>query len=393
MILRRLSEFDLHGRRVILRCDLNVPIKDGAITDDGRIRASLPTLRLLLEQGAAVVILAHLGRPKGERKPELSLEPVGKRLSELTGREVKFASNPRECESAAKALQGGEILLIENIRFEAAETSKESTERGDLAEVLARYGDFYVGDGFGAVHRKHASVFELAEKLPHAAGLLVEEEVRVLQTLLESPSRPFAVVLGGAKVSDKIAVIRNLVERVDLLVIGGGMVFTFLAAQGLSVGKSLLEVDQMETVKELLNRARERGVRVLLPTDILVATEFKDLSAKRTLATEIGADEIGLDIGPDSAEHYAAALRECKTVFWNGPMGVFEFSNYQGGTRAVAKALTEIDGLTVVGGGDSAAAIRALGFADEQFGYISTGGGASLEYLEGKELPGLVALR
>ena len=393
MILRRLSEFDLHGRRVILRCDLNVPIKDGAITDDGRIRASLPTLRLLLEQGAAVVILAHLGRPKGERKPELSLEPVGKRLSELIGREVKFAPNARECESAAKALQGGEILLIENIRFEAAETSKESTERGDLAEVLARYGDFYVGDGFGAVHRKHASVFELAEKLPHAAGLLVEEEVRVLQTLLESPSRPFAVVLGGAKVSDKIAVIRNLVERVDLLVIGGGMVFTFLAAQGLSVGKSLLEVDQIETVKEVLNRARERGVRVLLPTDILVANEFKDLPAKRTLATEIGADEMGLDIGPDSAEHYAAALRECKTVFWNGPMGVFEFSNYQGGTRAVAKALTEIDGLTVVGGGDSAAAIRALGFADEQFGYISTGGGASLEYLEGKELPGLVALR
>ena len=393
MILRRLSEFDLHGRRVILRCDLNVPIKDGAITDDGRIRASLPTLRLLLEQGAAVVILAHLGRPKGERKPELSLEPVGKRLSELIGREVKFAPNARECESAAKALQGGEILLIENIRFEAAETSKESTERGDLAEGLARYGDFYVGDGFGAVHRKHASVFELAEKLPHAAGLLVEEEVRVLQTLLESPSRPFAVVLGGAKVSDKIAVIRNLVERVDLLVIGGGMVFTFLAAQGLSVGKSLLEVDQMETVKEVLNRAKERGVRVLLPTDILVATEFKDLPAKRTLATAIGADEMGLDIGPDSAEHYAAALRECKTVFWNGPMGVFEFSNYQGGTRAVAKALTEIDGLTVVGGGDSAAAIRALGFADEQFGYISTGGGASLEYLEGKELPGLVALR
>ena len=393
MSLRRLTEFDLHGRRVILRCDLNVPIKDGAITDDGRIRASLPTLRLLLEQGAAVVILAHLGRPKGERKPELSLEPVGRRIAELIGREVKFAPNARECENVAKALKGGEILLIENIRFEAAETSKESTERGDLAEVLASYGDFYVGDGFGAVHRKHASVFELAEKLPHAAGLLVEEEVRVLQTLLESPSRPFAVVLGGAKVSDKIAVIRNLVERVDLLVIGGGMLFTFLAAQGLSVGKSLLEVDQMETVKEVLNRAKERGVRVLLPTDILVATEFKDLPAKRTLATAIGADEMGLDIGPDSAESYAAALRECKTVFWNGPMGVFEFSNYQGGTRAVAKALTEIDGLTVVGGGDSAAAIRALGFADEQFGYISTGGGASLEYLEGKELPGLVALR
>jgi len=393
MKLRRLSEFELRGRRVILRCDLNVPIKDGVITDDGRIRASLPTLRLLLEQGASVVILAHLGRPKGEPKPELSLEPVGKRLSELIEKEVKFASSPREAESAARALHEGEILLIENIRFEAAETSKESVERDALAEVLSRYGDFYVGDGFGAVHRKHASVFELAEKLPHAAGLLVEEEVRVLQTLLDSPNRPFAVVLGGAKVSDKIAVIRNLVERVDLLVIGGGMLFTFLAAEGLSVGKSLLEVDQIETVKEVLNRAKERGVRVLLPTDLLVATEFKDLPAKRTLVNEIGADVMGLDIGPDSAESYAAALRECKTVFWNGPMGVFEFSNYQGGTRAVAQALTEIDGLTVVGGGDSAAAIRALGFADEEFGYISTGGGASLEYLEGKELPGLVALR
>ena len=393
MKLRRLSEFELRGRRVILRCDLNVPIKDGVITDDGRIRASLPTLRLLLEQGASVVILAHLGRPKGEPKPELSLEPVGKRLSELIEKEVKFASSPREAESAARALHEGEILLIENIRFEAAETSKESVERDALAEVLSRYGDFYVGDGFGAVHRKHASVFELAEKLPHAAGLLVEEEVRVLQTLLDSPNRPFAVVPGGAKVSDKIAVIRNLVERVDLLVIGGGMLFTFLAAEGLSVGKSLLEVDQIETVKEVLNRAKERGVRVLLPTDLLVSTEFKDLPAKRTLVNEIGADEMGLDIGPDSAESYAAALRECKTVFWNGPMGVFEFSNYQGGTRAVAQALTEIDGLTVVGGGDSAAAIRALGFADEEFGYISTGGGASLEYLEGKELPGLVALR
>ena len=393
MKLRHLSEFELRGRRVILRCDLNVPIKDGVITDDGRIRASLPTLRLLLEQGASVVILAHLGRPKGEPKPELSLEPVGKRLSELIEKEVKFASSPREAESAARALHEGEILLIENIRFEAAETSKESAERDALAEVLSRYGDFYVGDGFGAVHRKHASVFELAEKLPHAAGLLVEEEVRVLQTLLDSPNRPFAVVLGGAKVSDKIAVIRNLVERVDLLVIGGGMLFTFLAAEGLSVGKSLLEVDQIETVKEVLNRAKERGIRVLLPTDLLVSTEFKDLPAKRTLVNEIGADEMGLDIGPDSAESYAAALRECKTVFWNGPMGVFEFSNYQGGTRAVAQALTEIDGLTVVGGGDSAAAIRALGFADEEFGYISTGGGASLEYLEGKELPGLVALR
>lgn len=392
MKLRHLAEFELQGKRVILRSDLNVPIKDGEITDDGRIRASLPTLRLLLDKGASVVLLAHLGRPKGERKPELSLEPVAHRLSELIDRKVGFATDARNAKGAATALQPGEILLIENIRYEAAETSKESTEREAFAEQLARYGDFYVGDGFGAVHRKHASVYELAKRLPHAAGLLVDEEVKVLETLLQSPERPFAVVLGGAKVSDKIAVIKNLLERVDLLIIGGGMLFTFLAAEGMTVGKSLLESDQIETVREVLSRAKERGVKILLPTDLLVAPEFKDLPPKRVLISEIGAEEMGLDIGPDSAQRYADALRGCKTVFWNGPMGVFEFSNYQSGTRAVAEALTEVDGLTVVGGGDSAAAIRALGFKDEQFGYISTGGGASLEYLEGKELPGLVAL-
>ncbi len=392
MKLRHLAEFELQGKRVILRSDLNVPIKDGEITDDGRIRASLPTLRLLLDKGASVVLLAHLGRPKGERKPELSLEPVAHRLSELIDRKVGFATDARNAKEVAAALQPGEILLIENIRYEAAETSKESTEREAFAEQLARYGDFYVGDGFGAVHRKHASVYELAKRLPHAAGLLVDEEVKVLETLLQSPERPFAVVLGGAKVSDKIAVIKNLLERVDLLIIGGGMLFTFLAAEGMTVGKSLLESDQIETVREVISRAKERGVKILLPTDLLVAPEFKDLPPKRVLISEIGAEEMGLDIGLDSARRYADALRGCKTVFWNGPMGVFEFSNYQSGTRAVAEALTEVDGLTVVGGGDSAAAIRALGFKDEQFGYISTGGGASLEYLEGKELPGLVAL-
>ena len=393
MSLRHLSDLDVKGKRVILRSDLNVPIKAGQITDDGRIRASLPTMRHLLDRGASLVVLAHLGRPKGERNPDLSLAPVAARLEELIGRKVAFAHDVTEASMQAERIQPGEIVMVENIRYEAAETSKEVSQRADLASKLARCGDIYVGDGFGAVHRKHASVFELAEMLPHAAGLLVEEEVKVLENLTGAPSRPYAVVLGGAKVSDKIAVIRNLVEKVDVLLIGGGMLFTFLAAQGLRVGKSLLEEDQIDTVNQVLARAKERGVEVLLPTDILVSKEFKDLPPRRVLISEIGEDEIGLDIGPDSARAYGEALLRCKTVFWNGPMGVFEFSHYQGGTRAVAQALTEVQGLTVVGGGDSAAAIRALGFLDGQFGYISTGGGASLEYLEGKELPGLVALR
>ena len=391
MTLRTIDQLDLNGKRVILRSDLNVPIKDGVITDDGRIRASLPTLLRLLEQGASVVMIAHLGRPKGERKPELSLAPVAQRLGELLGRKVLFHT---EIERDLPAEVGpGSVVLLENIRYEAAETSKVDSERQALAERLARFGDLYIGDGFGAVHRKHASVYELAALLPHAAGLLVADEVKVLETLNGAPERPYAVVLGGAKVSDKIAVITNLIERVDVLVIGGGMLFTFLAAKGLGVGKSLLESDQIETVRKVLARADERGVKVVLPIDVKVAPEFKDVPGRIVAIDAIGDQEMGLDIGPESAQLYAQALAGCRTVFWNGPMGVFEFSNYQEGTRAIAAALTEVKGLTVVGGGDSAAAIRALGFKDDQFGYISTGGGASLEYLEGKELPGLVALR
>lgn len=393
MRLRQLEDLDLQGKRVILRSDLNVPIKDGKISDDGRIRASLPTIKYLLDHGSAIVILAHLGRPKGESKSELSLAPVAQRLTELLGIPVAFAQEVSGALEQASRLRTGEVLLVENVRFESAETSKDAAERSAFADVLAQYGELYVGDGFGAVHRKHASVFELAERLPHAAGLLVQEEVKVLETLTSSPERPYAVVLGGAKVSDKIAVITNLIEKVDLLVIGGGMLFTFLAAQGHNVGKSLLEPDQFETVRRLLERAKQRGVEVHLPTDILVAPEFKDLPAKPVAADGISDDEMGLDIGPETAARYAQVILGCKTVFWNGPMGVFEFSHYRNGTRAVAQAMTEVDGLTVVGGGDSAAAIRALGFDDQQFSYISTGGGASLEYLEGKELPGLVALQ
>lgn len=392
MPLLTIDQIDLKGKRVILRSDLNVPIKEGRIGDDGRIRASLPTLEKLLAAGASVVVIAHLGRPKGERKPELSLQPVAHRLSELLGREVLFLPEV-DAELPADFAQRGGVALLENIRFESAETSKEESERKELASRLSRFGDFYVGDGFGAVHRKHASVFELAQLLPHAAGYLVESEVKVLESLNGSPERPYAVVLGGAKVSDKIAVITNLIEKVDLLVIGGGMLFTFLAAQGKAVGKSLLESDQIETVNEIMARAAQRGVKVLLPVDVKVAPEFKDLEGRIVSIDAIGEDEMGLDIGPESAAIYAKALSSARTVFWNGPMGVFEFSNFQEGTRAIATALTEIDGMTVVGGGDSAAAIRALGFKDEQFGYISTGGGASLEYLEGKDLPGLVALQ
>ncbi len=392
MPLLTIDQIDLKGKSVILRSDLNVPVKEGRIGDDGRIRASLPTLEKLLAAGAAVVVIAHLGRPKGERKPELSLQPVAHRLSELLGREVLFLPEV-DAELPADFAQRGGVALLENIRFESAETSKEESERKELASRLSRFGDFYVGDGFGAVHRKHASVFELAQLLPHAAGYLVESEVKVLESLNGSPERPYAVVLGGAKVSDKIAVITNLIEKVDLLVIGGGMLFTFLAAQGKAVGKSLLESDQIETVNEIMARAAQRGVKVLLPVDVKVAPEFKDLEGRIVSIDAIGEEEMGLDIGPQSAAIYAKALSSARTVFWNGPMGVFEFSNFQEGTRAIATALTEIDGMTVVGGGDSAAAIRALGFKDEQFGYISTGGGASLEYLEGKDLPGLVALQ
>ncbi len=390
-----LVDLDVAGKRVFLRCDLNVPLKEGKITDDGRIRASLPTINALLAKGASLVIAAHLGRPKGEAKPELSLAPIAVRLSELLGRPVKFAGaiTGSDVTAAANSLAAGEILLLENIRFSAAETSKDEAERSTFAAELAKLADIYVGDGFGAVHRKHASVFDLPKLLPHAAGTLVAAEVEVLKKLTTDPARPYGVVLGGAKVSDKLGVISNLLGKVDVMAIGGGMVFTFLAAQGKEIGKSLVEAEMLDTVRGLINEAKEKGVRLVLPTDIVVAPAFAaDSPATTVSADAIPADQMGLDIGPDSATAFASAIRECKTVFWNGPMGVFEFAAFSHGTKVVAKALTEVSGISVVGGGDSAAAVRALGFKDDQFGYISTGGGASLEYLEGKELPGLKAL-
>jgi phosphoglycerate kinase len=390
-----LSTIDVAAKRVFLRCDLNVPLKEGVIKDDGRIKASLPTIQLLLEKGACLVIAAHLGRPKGEAKPELSLAPVAQRLSELLGREVKFTGEVigAAITTAAQALQAGEILLLENIRFSAAETSKEESERAAFAGELAQLADFYVGDGFGAVHRKHASVFDLPKLLPHAAGTLVAAEVQVLKKLTQNPERPYGVVLGGAKVSDKLGVIENLLGKVDVLAIGGGMVFTFLKAQGKEIGTSLVEAEMLDVVKGLIATAEKNGVKLVLPTDIVVAPTFAaDATPTLVSADAIPADQMGLDIGPASASAFAAEIVKCKTVFWNGPMGVFEFPNFAAGTKVVAQALTEVTGISVVGGGDSAAAVRALGFADSQFGYISTGGGASLEYLEGKELPGLKAL-
>ena len=390
-----LSTLDVAGKRVFLRCDLNVPLKEGVIKDDGRIKASLPTIQLLLDKGAALVIAAHLGRPKGEAKPELSLAPIAKRLSELLGRDIKFTGQVtgEAVTSAADSLKAGEILLLENIRFSSAETSKEESERAAFAGELAKLADVYVGDGFGAVHRKHASVFDLPQLLPHAAGTLVAAEVQVLKQLTQNPERPYGVVLGGAKVSDKLGVIENLLGKVDVLAIGGGMVFTFLKAQGKEIGASLVEAEMLDVVKGLIATAEKNGVKLVLPTDIVVAPTFSaDATPTVVAADAIPADQMGLDIGPVSSATFAAEIVKCKTVFWNGPMGVFEFPNFAAGTKVVAQALTEVSGISVVGGGDSAAAVRALGFADSQFGYISTGGGASLEYLEGKELPGLKAL-
>jgi len=393
MNISSVEALEVAGKRVLLRCDLNVPLKDGAITDDGRIRASLPTIKYLISQGASVVITAHLGRPKGERKPELSLAPVAQRLGELLGQEIQFSSVIRGAGATAAALKAGEVLLLENIRYEAAETSKDEAERVEFARELASYADFFVSDGFGAVHRKHASVYDVAQLLPHAAGYLVLAEVEVLQKLTDNPERPYGVVLGGAKVSDKIGVISNLLDKVNVLAIGGGMLFTFLAAQGKEIGKSLVETDLIPTVKELLARAEKLGVTILLPSDIVVAPEFKIDSPPTTVSADhIPSDQMGLDIGPDTAAAFAQAIKGCKTVFWNGPMGVFEFPNFAHGTEVVAAALTQVSGISVVGGGDSAAAVRKLGFKDSEFGYISTGGGASLEYLEGKELPGITAL-
>lgn len=380
--MNSLASLDVAGKRVFLRCDLNVPLKNGEITDDGRIRASLPTIQNLLERGASLVIGAHLGRPKGEVKPELSLQPIAKRLAELLSQPVDFI-NP----GSAK------VLLLENLRFNEAETSKDDGQRKVFAQQLAQLADAYVGDGFGAVHRKHASVYDLPALLPNAPGFLIQAEVEVLKKLTESPKRPYGVVLGGAKVSDKIGVIANLLSKVDVMAIGGGMVFTFLAATGKEIGSSLVETDLIPTVKELIAEAQSKGVSLVLPTDIVIAAEFKQDSAPTLVsADKIPANQMGLDIGPESAAIFAAEIKKCKTVFWNGPMGVFEFPNFAHGTKVIARALTEVDGISVVGGGDSAAAVRALGFNDSDFGYISTGGGASLEYLEGKVLPGLQAL-
>lgn len=390
--MNSLQSLDYAGKRVLLRCDLNVPIKDGVITDDGRIRASLPTIQYLVSQGAAVIITAHLGRPKGERKPELSLAPVAHRLGDLLDMKVTFSSEIVGS-SQAENVKAGEVVLLENIRYEAAETSKEESERNSLAKELASYADIFISDGFGAVHRKHASVYDVAKLLPHAPGYLVAAEIEVLKKLTQNPERPYGVVLGGSKVSDKIGVIENLLDKVNVMAIGGGMLFTFLAAQGYEIGNSLVEVDLIPSVKDLMARAEKLGVTLLLPTDIVVAPAFAaDATPTTVNADAIPADQMGLDIGPKSAAAFATAITECKTVFWNGPMGVFEFPNFAAGTKTVAQALTQVTGISVVGGGDSAAAVRKLGFADSDFGYISTGGGASLEYLEGNELPGISVL-
>ena len=393
MGIKTLENADFKNKKIILRCDLNVPIKNGVISDDGRIIASLSTLKKLLEANCSVVIVAHLGRPKGEAKPEFSLKPVAKRLEQLIGTKVTFSEKISSALQLAKDLKPGEILMLENIRFESAETSKDESERTRLAKELARFGNFYVGDGFGAVHRKHASVYELAKLLPSAAGDLISREVKVLEKLTKDPLRPYGVVLGGAKVSDKIGVISNLLNKVNMLAIGGGMVFTFLAAKGMKVGKSLVEIDLIPQVEKILKDAKALGVKLVLPEDIVVAPEFSiDANPTVVSCNNIPDDQMGLDIGPKSAELFASEILGCKTVFWNGPMGVFEFPNFANGTKVVAQALSKVDEMTVVGGGDSAAAVRQLGFADNEFSYISTGGGASLEYLEGKELPGLVAL-
>jgi len=393
MGIKTLSDLALQNKRVILRCDLNVPIKDGVITDDGRIVASLRTIRKLLDAKCSIIVIAHLGRPKGEPSKELSLAPIAKRLGELLNEDVEFSSEITGLTTRAQSLKAGQILMLENIRFISAETSKDEQERMLLAKELSTYAEIYVGDGFGAVHRKHASVYELAKLLPHAAGELISSEVAVLEKLTLSPERPYGVVLGGAKVSDKIGVISNLLNKVNVIAIGGGMVFTFLAAQNKQIGKSLVETELIPIVKDLLNRAEQLGVKLILPTDIVVAKEFSESSQPTIVPVdEIPNDQMGLDIGPESAKYFAQEIVKCKTIFWNGPMGVFEFPNFAQGTKIVAQSLTQVQGISVVGGGDSAAAVRKLGFDDKQFGYISTGGGASLEYLEGKELPGLVAL-
>ncbi|WP_436736379.1 phosphoglycerate kinase [Streptomyces sp. BBFR102] len=388
------------GKRVFVRADLNVPLADGQITDDGRIRAVLPTVEALAGAGAKVVVASHLGRPKGAPDPAFSLLPAAERLGELLGKPVAFAQDTvgPAAHAAVDGLEPGQVAVIENLRFNPGETSKDDAERGTFADELAALADVYVGDGFGAVHRKHASVYDLPARLPHYAGYLIATEVGVLRKLTDDVQRPYAVVLGGAKVSDKLGVIDNLLEKADRILIGGGMVFTFLKAKGYEVGASMLQEDQIPVVQEYLERAEEKGVEFVLPVDVVVSGGFPDLKAKAPThpdtvpADAIPAGQMGLDIGPATAELYAGKLADARTIFWNGPMGVFEHPDYAGGTRAVAQALLDSPAFTVVGGGDSAAAVRLLGFDENAYGHISTGGGASLEYLEGKTLPGLAAL-
>jgi len=386
---------DLRGKRVLVRSDLNVPLDGTTITDDGRIRASVPTIRRLADAGARVVVVAHLGRPKRAPDAKYSLAPVVARLSELLGKDVAFATDTvgASAQAVVAALADGDVAVLENIRFNAGETSKDEAERGAFADQLAALADAFVSDGFGVVHRKQASVYDVALRLPHAAGGLVLTEVEVLKKLTVDPQRPYVVVLGGSKVSDKLGVIDNLLGKADRIVIGGGMVFTFLAAKGYEVGKSLLEADQIETVKGYLTRAAELGVQVVLPVDIVAATAFAaDAEHDVVAADAIPADRMGLDVGPETSKLFASALADAKTVFWNGPTGVFELEPYSHGTRALAQALIDSGAFTVVGGGDSAAAVRRLGFDEKAFGHISTGGGASLEFLEGKTLPGIAVL-
>lgn len=384
------------GRTILVRSDLNVPMDGQVISDDGRIRASLPTITKLAEQGARVVVMAHLGRPEGKHDEVFSLRPVAQRMSELLGREIRFATDTvgESAKSTVAGLVDGEIALLENVRFDPAETGKDDDVRAVFAENLAALADAYISDGFGVVHRKQASVYDIAQRIPAAMGGLVATEIAVLERLTAEPERPYVVALGGSKVSDKLGVIDNLLLRADTLLIGGGMAYTFLAAQGYQVGASLLENDQIRMCREYIDRARRAGVALLLPTDVVVADRFAaDAQAQVVAADSIPPDAMGLDIGPETAAVFAAAVKSARTVFWNGPMGVFEFDAFADGTRAVAQALTEVDGLAVVGGGDSAAAVRLLGFDEAAYGHISTGGGASLEYLEGKALPGVEVLR
>ncbi|WP_030544639.1 phosphoglycerate kinase [Streptomyces albus] len=398
--MKTIDDLQVAGKRVFVRADLNVPLDGTTITDDGRIRAVLPTIARLAEAGAKVIVASHLGRPKGAPDPKFSLAPAAARLGELLGRDVAFASDTVDdgARSTVEGLAGGQVAVLENLRFNPGETSKDDAERGAFADRLAALADLYVGDGFGAVHRKHASVYDLPARLPHAAGGLIATEVGVLKKLTEDVKRPYAVVLGGAKVSDKLGVIDHLLGKADRILIGGGMAYTFLKAQGYEIGGSLLQEDQIPAVREYLSRAKEQGVEFVLPVDVLAAAEFPDLHAKApanpvTVSGDaIPADLQGLDIGPETRKLFASKLADAATVFWNGPMGVFEHPDYAEGTRAVAQALIDSPAFSVVGGGDSAAAVRQLGFDENAFGHISTGGGASLEYLEGKTLPGLAAL-